>query len=109
MPYLITTLDKPGHEAVRDRLRAEHLAYMEANVDKVIAGGGFFNDASTSVLGGMILLDVATRTEAEAFLDKDPFMHADLFERVEIRRWRAAFFDYKRVLPPAQQTAKGTP
>src|SRR3546814_9403506 len=57
--------DKPGHEHVRDRVRQSHLEYLEANVEKVIAGGGFLNDEGTSVIGGLILLDVETRAEAQ--------------------------------------------
>jgi len=55
---MIATYDKPGHEHVRDRVRQSHLEYLEANVTKVIAGGGFLNDEGTSVIGGLILLDV---------------------------------------------------
>lgn len=101
MAYMIATYDKPGHEHVRDRVRQSHLEYLEANVTKVIAGGGFLNDEGTSVIGGLILLDVETRDEAQAFIDADPFMAADLFERVELIRWRMSFLDFKRVFPVA--------
>ena len=107
MPYLIVTYDKRGHENVRDRTRAEHLAFLEANVHKVIAGGGFMNDEATSVIGGMMIIDVDSRAEAQAFIDQDPFTHVALFERVEIIRWRPAFFEFKRV-QPGQLTRKGT-
>src|SRR3546814_16334393 len=63
MAYMIATYDKPGHEHVRDRVRQSHLEYLEANVEKVIAGGGSLNDEGTSVIGGLILLDVETRSE----------------------------------------------
>lgn len=101
MPYMIATYDKPGHEHVRDATRAKHLEYLEANVERMIAGGGFWNDEGTSVIGGLILVDVDTRAEAEAFIADDPFTAADLFERVELVRWRQSFLDFKRVFPDA--------
>lgn len=101
MPYMIATYDKPGHEHVRDATRAKHLEYLEANVDRMIAGGGFWNDEGTSVIGGLILVDVDSKAEAEAFIANDPFTAADLFERVELVRWRQSFLDFKRVFPVA--------
>src|SRR3546814_19787248 len=98
---MIATYDKPGHEHVRDRVRQSHLEYLEANVEKVIAGGGFLNDEGTSVIGGLILLDVETRAEAQAFINADPFSAADLFDRVELVRWRMSFLDFKRIYHPA--------
>src|SRR3546814_23473 len=100
MAYMIATYDKPNHEHVRDRVRQSHLQYLEANVTKVIAGGGFWNDEETSVIGGLMLVDLDSKEEAEAFIAADPFTAADLFERVEIVRWRVSFLDFQRVYPP---------
>jgi uncharacterized protein YciI len=97
--FVITTYDKPDHKHVRDAIRQRHLEYLEANVKKMIAGGGFFNDDGTAVIGGLIIVDVDTRAEAEAFIEDDPFTAGNLFERVEITRWKSSFFDYKRILP----------
>lgn len=103
MPYMIATYDKPDHEHVRDATRARHLEYLEANVDRMIAGGGFWNDEGTSVIGGLILVDVDTKAEAEAFIANDPFSQVDLFDRVELVRWRQSFLDFKRVFPAASK------
>ncbi len=99
MPYMILTFDKPGHEHVRDATRAQHLEYLEANVDKLVAGGGLLTDAADSVIGGLILLDVDTAEEAQAFIASDPFTATGMFERVEVVRWRPSFFDFKRLAP----------
>ena len=37
--------------------------------------------------GTLLLLDVATRVEAQTFVDNDPYNKAGLFEAIEIRRW----------------------
>jgi uncharacterized protein YciI len=101
LAYVIATYDKPDHKQVRDSFRQRHLEYLEANVDKVIAGGGFFSDDGTAVIGGLLIVNVDTRAEAERFIQNDPFTAAGLFQRVEINRWKASFFDFKR-LPPAR-------
>ena len=99
MPYMIATYDKPGHEHVRDRVRAAHLAFLEAHVDRVIAGGGLFTEDASSVIGGLLLFEGDTEEDARAFIAQDPFSHADLFERVEIVRWRPSFFEFARLAP----------
>src|SRR3546814_11094691 len=58
------------------------------------------NDEETSVIGGLMLVDLDSKEEAEAFIAADPFTAADLFERVEIVRWRVSFLDFQRVYPP---------
>jgi uncharacterized protein YciI len=99
LAFVIATYDKPDHKHVRDSVRQRHLEYLEANVKKVIAGGGFFNDDGTLVIGGLLIVDVDTRAEAETFIRNDPFTAADLFQRVEINRWKCSFLDFKRVAP----------
>jgi hypothetical protein len=39
--------------------------------------------------GSMLIIEVADRAAAEAFAASDPYAVAGLFERVEIRAWRA--------------------
>lgn len=99
MPFMILTFDKPGHEHVRDATRAKHLEFLEANVGKMVAGGGLLTDSADAVIGGLILLDVETPEEARAFIERDPFTATGMFERVEIVRWRPSFFEFKRLAP----------
>lgn len=99
MAYLIVTYDKPNHGHVRDSARQKHLEYLEANVDIVLAGGGLIDERDGSVKGGMLLIDVGTRADAERFIAGDPFTDSDLFDRVEIEHWKMSFFDRKRVFP----------
>lgn len=108
MAYLILTFDRAGHEHVRDATRQKHLEYLEANVDRVIAGGGLFNDEATSVVGGLLLVDVPSRESAESFVAGDPFTHAELFARIEIMRWRMSFFDFQRIYPSASPRRGGS-
>jgi uncharacterized protein YciI len=102
LAYLIETHDKPGHEHVRDSLRQKHLEWLESHVDKVIAGGALMNHEGTSVIGGLMLVDIDSREEAEAFIANDPFTASGMFARVDIIRWRMSFLDFKRIKPVAR-------
>ncbi len=98
MAFAIVTKDKPNSLQVRMDHRADHVAYLDATVDKLLAAGGLIEDDGSGGSGGVILLDVETRAEAEAFVANDPFTKAELFESVTITRWRKAFFDFQKLI-----------
>jgi uncharacterized protein YciI len=93
MPYLIETWDKPDHQPVRQQARADHLRYLEAIAPQLIACGAKLHDDGVDAGGGIYIVDVDTRAEAEAIIAADPFTAVDLFARVEVRRWRKAYVD----------------
>ncbi len=93
MPYFIETFDKPGHQQVRERLRAEHLQFLDKHKAKLLACGAKLNDDGTGAGGGVYIVDVDAREEAEQFIAQDPFALGELFERVNIVRWRKAYID----------------
>jgi uncharacterized protein YciI len=98
MPYFIETFDRPNHGHVRQAHRPQHLAYLEANKAKLLACGAKLTDDGEAALGGVYLVDVETRAEAERFIAEDPFTKADLFLRIEITRWRKAYLDGRNYL-----------
>lgn len=93
MPYIIETFDKPGHADVRVRERDTHLAFLEKHKALLLACGAKLNDDGSGAGGGVYIVDLETREEAEQFIAADPFSLVDLFERVTITRWRKAYFD----------------
>ena len=98
MPYAIVTKDKPDHLRVRTEARDAHVAFLDANVDKLLAAGALIEDDGSGGRGGIIILDTDDRAEAEAFIANDPFAKAGLFESVTVTRWRKAFFDGERLI-----------
>jgi uncharacterized protein len=93
MAFLIETFDKPGHADVRARERDAHLAFLAQNKALLLACGAKLNDDGSSAGGGIYIVDVETREEAEHFIAQDPFTHVELFESVKIVRWRKAYVD----------------
>ncbi|RJG02848.1 YciI family protein [Noviherbaspirillum sedimenti] len=91
MPYMIETWDKPNRQELRKQTRDEHLAYLAAHAGKLLACGAKLNDDGSDAGGGIYIVDVDTRAEAEAFIAADPFSRADLFREVRVVRWRKAY------------------
>lgn len=91
MPYIIETFDKPGHAAVRQQHRAEHLKFLDENKHLLLACGAKLQDDGTDAGGGLYIVALESREEAERFIAADPFARADLFERIAITRWRKAY------------------
>ena len=98
MPYALQYKDKPGHGHVRAEARPEHVAYLDANKDKLLAAGALIDDDGSGGHGGIIILDVDDRAAAEAFVAGDPFTKAGLLESVTVTRWRKAFFNFENFL-----------
>ncbi|WP_393916212.1 YciI family protein [Halostreptopolyspora alba] len=90
---MVETFDKPDSQQLRQQLRPEHLGYLDEHADLLLACGAKLTDDGSSASGGIYLLDVETREEAEAFIAADPFARAGLFARVEVTRWRKAYLD----------------
>jgi Uncharacterized protein conserved in bacteria len=91
MAYLIETWDRPDAGTLRADTRDEHLGYLDAHVELLLACGAKLDDAGEVASGGIYLLDVDSRDAAEAFIAADPFSRVGLFERVDVIRWRKAY------------------
>ena len=102
MAYLILTRDVADGASIRDRHRARHYEFLERHAARLLASGGLADEAGEGFIGAAIMLDCATRAEAEAFVREDPFYAAGLFRSVEIIAWRAAYLAGRRVVvsPP---------
>ena len=83
--YAIICTDKDGALEIRKANRDKHLAYLGAS-PIVIAGP--FQDESEAMTGSLIVLDVATRAEAEDWATNDPYAKAGLFQKVRIERFK---------------------
>lgn len=93
MPYMIETFDRPGTLDLRAATRDAHLAFLDAHKHLLIACGAKLDEAGNAAGGGLYVVALESRAEAEAFIAADPFYQAGLFERVVIHRWRKAYVD----------------
>jgi uncharacterized protein YciI len=99
MPFLIETFDNPDREHLRKEVLSEHLRFLAAHAPKLIACGSKKKDDGSDLGGGIYIVDVDNRGDAEAFIAQDPYMLAGLFERIEIIRWNKAYVDGRCYMP----------
>ena len=89
MLFVITAFDRPGAGELRTKSRPAHLEYLKGKLEKIRAGGAFL-DPGGQPMGSMLIIEADDQAAAEAFAAGDPFKRDGVFERVEVRPWRAA-------------------
>lgn len=89
MLFVITALDRPGSLERRLQVRPAHLDYLRSQAARIKVGGPLLNE-SEQPIGSLLVIEADDRDAAEAFADGDPYRREGVFERVEIRAWRAA-------------------
>lgn len=99
MPYHIETWDKPNHAHLRKELRPAHLEFLAAHAKLLLACGAKLNDDGSDGGGGIYVVDLDDRGEAERFLAADPFAAGGLFGEVRITRMRKAYVAGTSYLP----------
>jgi len=93
VPYFIETFDSPDRGHIRANHYQEHLDFLAENAALLLACGAKLDDAGEKASGGVYLVDVETRREADALIRQDPFYENGLFRKVQITRWRKAYLD----------------
>ena len=83
--YAIICTDKDGAIEIRKANRDAHLAY--ADETPVVYAGPFQNEDG-DMIGSLLIVDVETRAEAEAWAASDPYAKAGLFQKVRIERFK---------------------
>ena len=91
--YAILCFDRPDSAALRDAHRAAHQDFLKKNEKKIVFGGPLKNAADGPSTGALIVVDCATRAEAEALIAADPFYRGGVYESVAVRA-------FKQVFPP---------
>ncbi len=79
-------IDKTGHLQTRLDTRPAHVDYLK-QTGVVSQAGPFLNEAG-EMIGSLVILDVASLADAEAWAAADPYAKAGLFEQVTIREWK---------------------
>lgn len=87
MFYAIRCQDKPGAVELRLETREAHLAYVAKTGCVRLAGPILAEDEST-MIGSLIVIEVDSLKDAEAWADADPYAKAGLFQDVQIQPWK---------------------
>ncbi len=95
VPWIILSEDHPEKRHLRDdeALMQAHMKHQRSIQDRILAAGSTRADDGETPTGGLLILDVESRAEAEAFFNADPFTKAGLRANVTITFWFKAFWD----------------
>jgi uncharacterized protein YciI len=89
MLYIIYQEDREEAAAgIRAANREKHLAYLDQHADILVLGGALLADDGGGRTGSCLIINVASREEAEEFSRNEPFRKAGLFKSVKIARMR---------------------
>ena len=86
--FAMVCIDKPDALQVRMAAREDHLAYVRERREQVKLGGPFL-DANGDMAGSLIIVEAENLQAAQAWNAADPYTLAGLWERVEIKPFRA--------------------
>lgn len=87
MSQIIFAWLRSDSSEVRARLRLQHLEYLQAHRDLIVAGGPALTAGGTPLV--MVLCTrIGSQAEAGAFMTAEPYTASgQVFERIEIHPW----------------------
>lgn len=88
MLWAISRVAAPSFAALRDKGLQAHLDYLKSQKNILVLSGGTVSDDGKDFTGSLLIVNVASRAEAQAFADGDPFAKAGMFSAVKITRMR---------------------
>ena len=98
MLFIVQFQDKPGVSDLRQKLMAEHFAFLDSQKDKVLVAGSVREIPSDQPLGGLWIVEAENEAEVRDIFKDDPFWVNDMRAGVRINRWVKAFPDRKTLI-----------
>jgi len=87
MLFVVTAIDRKDSLALRLSVREAHFAY--AGATGRIKLGGPFLDENGAMAGSLMIVEAPDLETVRAWHAEDPYVKAGLFERSDIRAWKA--------------------
>ncbi|MBS7543972.1 YciI family protein [Ancylobacter oerskovii] len=92
MNFALTAYDRPGALPLRLEVRPAHLDYLRAIAANIVFAGPVL-DAEGKPCGSIIVYEAEDLAAAQKLVNDDPYSHAGLFERVELKGYRVVVKD----------------
>jgi len=89
--YAIVCFDRPDSAALRDAHRAAHQEFLSQYSKRIVFGGPLKSAPEGASTGALIVVDCATREEAQALIASDPFYRGGVYESVAVRAFKQVF------------------
>lgn len=89
MYFILFATDKVGMAKVREEIRPTHRHYLKHSgyPVNVLLGGPTLDDGGDKMNGTMLVIEAKKLQDVKDFAADDPYVHAGLFEKTEIRPW----------------------
>ncbi len=92
MLFAFLCTDKPGYLNVRMDTRPAHVEYLnKLNAEGTLKFAGPFLDDDGKPNGSLVVVEAADIAAARTIAEADPYYHACLFEKVEVKAWNWVF------------------
>ena len=88
MLWAIARVAAPDFAAKREQGLKAHLDYLHSQKKILVVSGATLADDGKEIVGSLLIVNVGSRAEAQAFADADPFQKAGMFTHVTITRMR---------------------
>jgi len=88
MLWAISRVAAPNFAAMREKGLQAHLDYLHSQKKILVVSGATLTDDGKEIIGSLLVVNVNSRAEAQAFADNDPFQKAGMFAGVKITRMR---------------------
>ena len=83
--FVMYGLDGPQGVEIRRTTRPAHLDWISRHGTKVRAAGPMMSEDGTTPVGSLIIVEANDLTTAQSFFAEDPYSHAGLWARADIR------------------------
>ncbi len=91
MQFAIYCLDKEGHTQTRLDNRPAHAEHLKAHNDQLLLAGPLLSEDGGTMLGSLLVVEMADRAAVDRFLAADPYSKAGLFQSVTVKPFRKVF------------------
>lgn len=88
MLWAISRVAAPNFAELREKGLQPHVAYLQSQKKILVLSGATTSDDGKEFVGSLLIVNVGSRAEAQAFVDGDPFTNARMFKDVKITRMR---------------------
>ena len=93
MLWAISRVAAPNFAEKREQHLPPHADYLRSQKNILVISGATTSDDGSEFVGSLLIVNVKTRAEAQAFVDGDPFTKAGMIASVTITRMNKGQFN----------------
>ena len=93
MLFAISRVAAKDFAEKREKGLQPHVEYLKSQKNILVISGATTSDDGKQYVGSLLIVNVKTRAEAQAFVDGDPFTKAGMFTGVTITRMNKGQFN----------------